>query len=258
MFEFQHFHFLKRLVLPRPIQFHWVEQTTSTNDDLKNFTRTHNIQIPYALLAKRQTAGRGTKGKTWCSQQEALMFSLAYPLKYQHNLSLLPLLTGLSVLQTLAQHQIPLQLKWPNDLFYAQAKLGGILCEITRNVCIIGIGINITLPPISITTQGWPITSLQEAGYPHNYYSPEIAHLWFDLVFDLVTQLDNLPHISISEFITKWNQADLLYQKPLRFSVANTDSNQLGIGQGINTLGRYQILTKQGIQSFHDITIFPH
>ena len=122
----------------------------STNSELMRRAKDGQTD-PVLLVAEHQTAGRGRLGRTW---QDAgvrpdspdLMFSLGLPLA-PPDWSGLSLAVGVSVAQSLHPD---VRLKWPNDLWLEQRKLGGILIETAplseahRRYVVIGIGINIT------------------------------------------------------------------------------------------------------------------
>ena len=101
--------------------------------------------------AKR--AGRGRLGRTWVSAgpsgQEpiaSLTFSIGIALE-PHDWSGLSLAVGLSLAQSLHPS---IQLKWPNDLWWQDRKLGGILIETAsvgaQRYAVIGMGLNIHTP----------------------------------------------------------------------------------------------------------------
>ena len=120
----------------------------STNSELMRRTRVGQLE-PILLVAERQTAGRGRLGRTWHSgggggeTPPSLTFSLGLPLSPQ-SWSGLSLALGISVAQSLHPS---LQLKWPNDIWLNDRKLGGILIETATvnesRYAVIGIGINI-------------------------------------------------------------------------------------------------------------------
>ena len=120
----------------------------STNSELMRRARAGQLD-PILLVAERQTAGRGRLGRTWDSDGAdmegvtALTFSLGLALLPQ-SWSGLSLAVGVSVAQSLHPS---LRLKWPNDIWLNDRKLGGILIETAAvNDCryaVIGIGINI-------------------------------------------------------------------------------------------------------------------
>ena len=107
---------------------------------------------PLLLSASRQTAGRGRLGRAWQSDDAALTFSLALPLPADLDLSGLSLTVGCTVADVLDPGGERIRLKWPNDLFLDDAKLGGILIETVplqheRRGVVIGIGLNLQALP---------------------------------------------------------------------------------------------------------------
>ncbi len=134
----------------------------STNSELMR--RAHAGQLESVLLvAQRQTAGRGRLGRQWFSGNDgpatipaasptmpddagagaSLTFSLGLALS-PAQWSGLSLAVGLSLVQSLHPD---LRLKWPNDLWWQDRKLGGVLIETVSvgevRYAVIGVGINI-------------------------------------------------------------------------------------------------------------------
>jgi BirA family biotin operon repressor/biotin-[acetyl-CoA-carboxylase] ligase len=141
-------------------------QVDSTNSELMRRCRAASLaalsnaalgdpEAPEAILlvAEHQNAGRGRLGRQWQSEAGAsLTFSLGLPLQ-PANWSGLSLAVGVSLAESLepANGQPPtLQLKWPNDLWLGQRKLGGILVETAswgdQRYVVIGVGLNVTPP----------------------------------------------------------------------------------------------------------------
>jgi len=123
----------------------------SSNSELMRRARAGRAE-PVLLVAERQTAGRGRLGRSWQSAPgDSLTFSLGLPLA-PAEWSGLSLAVGVSVAESLHP---ALRLKWPNDLWLADRKLGGILIETASfgeggggaRYAVIGIGLNIALPP---------------------------------------------------------------------------------------------------------------
>ena len=111
------------------------------------------------VVTDRQTAGRGSRGRRWIASPEAsLTFSLLWRFSGgMERLSGLSLAVGVAVLRALESLGASgATLKWPNDILYCDAKLGGILVELqeARNpqemtessLAVIGIGLNLQLP----------------------------------------------------------------------------------------------------------------
>ncbi len=104
-----------------------------------------------AVVARRQTAGRGTRGRSWDSGPGGLWLSVVARPTRTDALEALSLRVGLATAAALelACPALPrLQVKWPNDVIIDGCKLAGILCEARwgGHQClwvVIGLGINV-------------------------------------------------------------------------------------------------------------------
>ncbi len=153
-----------RAALPQFRQIDWKTETSSTNADLINRARWSvddpgQTARPWLLGTHLQIHGRGRAGRTWQNRVGSnLMFSCAFDVFLPtRQLSTLAPLIGMVTCQALRQHldapqQSRLNMKWPNDLQWDQAKLAGILIESTRagmaqaadhHLIIIGMGLNL-------------------------------------------------------------------------------------------------------------------
>lgn len=98
------------------------------------------------VLAEEQTSGRGRQGRAWHSPRgEGVFLSVILrPPVDAMEVARLTLVTGVAVVEAAQETTgIRLGLKWPNDLLYHGAKVGGILTENTGGgAVIVGIGIN--------------------------------------------------------------------------------------------------------------------
>ena len=104
-----------------------------------------------AVLARRQTQGRGSRGRSWTGQTGNLALSvLLRPAGALHRPALWPFLAALSLHQALGGDSL-LQLKWPNDILLGHAKLAGILVERGTGAgagwLVIGFGANLLRAP---------------------------------------------------------------------------------------------------------------
>ena len=124
-------------------------EVDSSNSELMRRARAGRTE-PVLLVAERQLAGRGRLGRGWLSAPgDSLTFSLGLPLA-PADWSGLSLAVGVSVAESLHP---AVRLKWPNDLWVADRKLGGILIETASfgepagaRQAVIGIGINVAAP----------------------------------------------------------------------------------------------------------------
>lgn len=87
---------------------------------------------PMLCATDWQTAGSGRRGKTWQSSRGNITFSLMTEVPVAPaKLMGLSLVTGIAVAEYLySATGISVELKWPNDVLYAGAKLGGLLTEL--------------------------------------------------------------------------------------------------------------------------------
>lgn len=130
---------------------HVVDCVASTNTavwDLLN----QGAPAGTTVIARSQNAGRGQWGRQWQSPPGGLYLSLALQPEVPATLSSQLTLAGAwGVATSLANLDLSVQVKWPNDLVIEGRKLGGILTE-TRiekdqiATAVIGIGINCTNP----------------------------------------------------------------------------------------------------------------
>lgn len=121
------------------------ETIDSTNTYLKeNYEKLDNFTF---VSADFQSAGRGRNNRNWKSEKgENLLFSLLIKDKALiDKFSSLSVISAFSIIKTLNLEH--LRIKWPNDIYYKDSKLCGILLEaVTRNeieCLIIGIGLNV-------------------------------------------------------------------------------------------------------------------
>jgi len=129
------------------VKFDYYDATDSTNTIAKNIINT-NPQHGQLIVAKTQTSGRGTYGRTFISNDGGIYMTIildtnTWKFKSPHLAThLAAVVTGKSITEVLG---IKLDLKWVNDLFLDGKKIGGILTEkaYNSNWMVIGIGLNI-------------------------------------------------------------------------------------------------------------------
>ncbi|WP_028621534.1 bifunctional biotin--[acetyl-CoA-carboxylase] ligase/biotin operon repressor BirA [Pseudomonas sp. Ant30-3] len=124
---------------------------------------------PFLVLAERQTAGRGRRGRKWVSPfAENIYYSLVLRIQGgMRQLEGLSLVVGLAVLQALRESGVQSAgLKWPNDLLVGQKKIAGILLELVgdpADVChvVLGVGINVNMQSADEVDQQWTSMKLE-------------------------------------------------------------------------------------------------
>lgn len=124
-----------------------IEETDSTNRWLRN----HDSKEKTVVVADYQTAGRGCGNNTWESENgKNLLFSLLFrpdsiAVTRQFHISMA---ISLAICEALDQHIGDVSIKWPNDIYWRNGKICGILIEnsvqggIIRD-SIAGVGLNV-------------------------------------------------------------------------------------------------------------------
>jgi BirA family biotin operon repressor/biotin-[acetyl-CoA-carboxylase] ligase len=142
--------------------FTHLPEVGSTNDWL--LARTDTLPDGHWVIADRQTAGRGRRGRVWNDGTGNFMGSVLVKAEGPvQQLSFVAALALHDALAALSGQPSRLALKWPNDLLLDGRKCAGILLERQGAALVIGIGVNLAHHP-DIAER--PATSLAAAGLP--------------------------------------------------------------------------------------------
>jgi BirA family biotin operon repressor/biotin-[acetyl-CoA-carboxylase] ligase len=163
---------LQRVRLPCTV----ISQIDSTNSEAERLLASGQ-EAPFAIVALRQTAGRGRLGRRWHSEQPGnLYLSIAFrPFIETGRLSPFTLWMGLALCEHIDQKLgIKLGLKWPNDLLNAKgAKVAGMLTEARIDAdrvrdLVFGIGLNIESSPAELQGAACSLRSLSRKSIDAN------------------------------------------------------------------------------------------
>lgn len=128
-----------------------LEETESTNSYLRDLLKSQHLEEGSVVVADFQTAGRGQMGNNWFSDKgDNLLFSLLiYPTGILANEQfIISRMVSLAIKNTLDQFTDDVRIKWPNDIYWKEKKIAGILIENSLQgkvieSSIIGIGLNL-------------------------------------------------------------------------------------------------------------------
>lgn len=234
---------LAELVQGRVDVVECVTETGSTNDDLKSAVQSGRHAGRCVLrTAERQNAGRGTRGRTWANANEALLFSVSMPWTASERIGgLISLAAGEGVARAAHALRIAAALKWPNDIWAAEGKAGGILCEFVRSPdgvphLVVGIGLNLRVKAAGRTTHGWRITSLVDAGARIDG-TEDRTSLLASVVTGVVDQLRRLAREGGKVVVDDWPLCDAFGDRTVAWVEADGARVEIGRIRGIDEAG---------------------
>lgn len=146
------------LTVPPPLRLQHLSETDSTNRVAMDAARA-GAAGGLVVIADRQRAGKGRQGRSWTDDgdRSLLVSFLLRPAVPLHLAWGFTFVAGLAALHTAETGGADgAWLKWPNDLWLGERKVGGVLCELASSRgrldgVVLGIGLNL-LPPAA----GWP------------------------------------------------------------------------------------------------------
>ena len=128
----------------------FVDSIPSTQEFLVAAVREGRITPPFALAAKEQTQGIGSRNNTWSGLKGNLFFSFcmsetALPGDLRGESA--SIYFSMIMRETLAARGSRIWLKWPNDFYVDDKKIGGTLTTRVGEIYVCGMGINLKNAP---------------------------------------------------------------------------------------------------------------
>ncbi len=160
--------------LPAGYRLQQADQLPSTSDACVEQAKA-GAADGLAILARSQTAGRGSRGRSWACPPGNLYLSVLLRPRNQNEeagAGQWALLAGVAFIEALSgfdRDPAALNLKWPNDVLRDGAKLGGILVDAAMTAAggaewlVIGVGANLAAAP---SIEGRRTAALQPPGAP--------------------------------------------------------------------------------------------
>ncbi|WP_282177092.1 bifunctional biotin--[acetyl-CoA-carboxylase] ligase/biotin operon repressor BirA [Vibrio nereis] len=222
----------------------------STNQYLLD--RVDELESGAVCLAEYQAKGRGRRGREWVSPFGSnLYMSMFWRLDAGMAAAMgLSLVVGVAIVEALEELGLnEVKLKWPNDLYYQDRKLAGILVEMSGQAggaanLVIGMGMNLMM---SEQTEGitQPWASLSEVA---NESSIDRNQLAITMINTLHKTLSDYELYGMAGFVERWNRLDNFLGRPIKLIMGPREIT--GIARGINEQGAVLIETEQGIESY--------
>jgi BirA family transcriptional regulator, biotin operon repressor / biotin---[acetyl-CoA-carboxylase] ligase len=192
-----------------------------------------------AVLAELQNAGRGRQGRRWISPFGAsLALSLGWTFRDAGRVdSTLSLAVGVAICRALAGLGARgVRLKWPNDVWFEDRKLGGVLVETRAGGgaphVVLGIGLNLHLSDDMRRQIGTPGLAALDATCP-SPISRNIAAA--ALLSELLSMLPLFECQGFAAFRDEWRALDALRDRPARVLLPRTVVE--GIARGVDEDG---------------------
>ncbi len=228
-------------------------------DDLPS-TNAHLLQwaqtgAPHRALvaAESQSQGRGRRGRSWLAPLgSGLLFSLLWrsgrPVAELSGLSLAVGATLVRVLRRLGLARA--MVKWPNDIQVDEAKLAGVLIELSGDMlgpsaAVIGVGLNVLDGERLSRQVGQPVTDVQRHIGPIDRNA-----LLLELLPALLEGLDRFDRRGFAAFHAEW-QACHAHQDRRVCLQAGPEHTVVGRALGVDEQGALLLETETGVRRFH-------
>ncbi|EKO3667513.1 bifunctional biotin--[acetyl-CoA-carboxylase] ligase/biotin operon repressor BirA [Vibrio metschnikovii] len=237
-----------RSQVTNPVELHPI--IDSTNQYLLD--NSHMISSGTVCIAEYQNKGRGRRGRHWVSPFGSnLYFSMYWRLDAGMAAAMgLSLVIGVAIVEALEEMGLNgIKLKWPNDLYYQDRKLAGILVEMSGQAggsahLVIGIGMNLIMQDENIAIDQ-PWTSLSQVLGQEDIDRNQLV---IKLIQALNRSLENYEQHGMQEFVERWNRLDNFLGRRVHLIIG--PNKITGIERGIDQSGGVLLETPEGIKSY--------
>jgi BirA family biotin operon repressor/biotin-[acetyl-CoA-carboxylase] ligase len=208
-----------------------------------------------ACLCELQHAGRGRRGRRWIAPfGTGVALSVAWTFSDGAGaLSALSLGVGVAVARALARAGARgVMLKWPNDIWLHDRKVGGVLIELKAEASgpahvVIGVGLNVDLPAAArreIEAGGARVAALADA-----CTVPPSRNLVAGAILDeLLSMLEQFEREGFAAFRDAWTALDGLNGRAARVLLGHTVIS--GTARGVDQEGALLLDTGDGLRRF--------
>ena len=241
-----HFSSLKNL-LENNFECYFFESIDSTNSYLAS---TKYSTKPQICITREQTKGKGQHGRNWVSQKDgSIIFSMRKSFNEGMNLNGLSLIAGMAIIKSIeAECQLSgLKIKWPNDIYYGDKKLAGILMENTHyksnQLVLVGVGINYQLVDTNEIDALWVDLSRILNTLPN------FQQLTAKIITNILFFLEDFQINGLSSLLSEWEHYDMLKGVRIKFRESNIELQ--GQIDGITNQGALKVLTKDGVKELY-------
>lgn len=128
----------------------WLEEVDSTQRYLLDALKHQTLKAPVCIGTTIQTQGRGSRGNHWIGEEGNFFISFAIGrdvLPRDLKLESSSIYFAYILKEVLAERGSRVWLKWPNDFYLGEQKLGGLITNLTGDCLVCGIGLNLKRSP---------------------------------------------------------------------------------------------------------------
>ena len=132
------------------MQILYLDEIDSTQKYLKEKLLQKELHAPIAVCAEIQNSGIGSRNNSWEGAKGNLFLSFALPLKQlpvDLRLESASIYFSYLLKETLAVFGSKIWIKWPNDFYLDEKKIGGMITNIIGDTIVCGVGLNISDAP---------------------------------------------------------------------------------------------------------------
>jgi BirA family biotin operon repressor/biotin-[acetyl-CoA-carboxylase] ligase len=136
------------------LKIRYLDSIASTQESLKELIKKKRVSPPYAIVANIQNAGVGSRENSWIGLKGNLFLSFALSVdKLPKDLKIESASIYFAYLlkEVFFEYGSKVWLKWPNDFYLKDKKIGGMITTVVDNVFICGVGVNLENNPQKFT-----------------------------------------------------------------------------------------------------------
>lgn len=123
-----------------------LEQVNSTHTYLKEYILKNGFEESLCIFTDYQTNGIGSRGNSWSGKKGNLFFSFVIKQEFLPNdlpLQSVSIYVSFILKKILKNSGSKIWLKWPNDFYIDDKKIGGTITTVSKDLIYCGIGLNL-------------------------------------------------------------------------------------------------------------------
>ena len=238
------------------------QRIDSTNSEAERHL-TNQAKTPFAVVSNEQHAGRGRLGRTWYSPKTGnINLTIAFRPKIRLiKLKIFTLWQGIAIVELLRKKtgNNSISIKWPNDIYVKQKKLGGILLEMIGDPAghcsvIVGVGLNVSMPASQADAidQDWTDVTAELESQQATGADPVLParnQLAAALISEILPLLSTFQTQGFAAYRDEWQAADAFYGQAA--AISTPKQAIAGVVRGVDANGALRLELDSGkIESF--------